>query len=53
LERYVRHEIEVTGAPTLITLDTTVIHAASTVEELPALEVKKVKELSNSCSVSP
>ena len=51
LGRYVRHEVELTGIPTLITLDTTVIHAASTVQELPALEVKGVKELSESCSL--
>jgi hypothetical protein len=43
--------VELTGIPTLITLDTTVIHAASTVQELPALEVKRVKELSESCSL--
>ena len=51
LGRYVRHEVELTGVPTLITFDTTVIHAASTVQELPALEVKGVKELSESCSL--
>ena len=51
LGRYVRHEVELTGIPTLITLDTTVIDAASTVQELPALEVKAVKELSESCSL--
>jgi hypothetical protein len=43
LGRYVRYEVELTDIPTLITLDTTVIHAASTVQELPALEVKAVR----------
>ena len=45
LRRYVGHEVELTGKPTLITLNTTVVHAASTVKELPALEVESVKEL--------
>ena len=48
--RLVGHEVEITGKPTVISLDTTEIHAASTVEELPALEVKTVKELSGTCS---
>ena len=51
--RLVAHEVEITGTPTVITLNTTVIHAASTVEELPALEVKTVKELSGICSSAP
>ena len=50
LRRYVGHEVELTGKPTLITLNTTVVHAASTVKELPALEVESVKELSAVCS---
>jgi hypothetical protein len=37
--------------PTVISLDATEVHAASTVEELPALAVKSVKELSATCSV--
>ena len=49
LSRYVGHEVEITGMPTVITLDTTVMHAASTVEELPALEVISAKQLSNTC----
>ena len=50
LSPYVGHRVEITGKPTVITLDTTVIHAASTAEELPALEVKTAKEISNTCN---
>lgn len=50
LSRYVGHEMEVSGKPTVITLNTTVIHAASTVEELPALYVKSAKELGKTCT---
>lgn len=50
LSRYVGREMEVSGKPTVITLDTTQIHAASTVEELPALDVKSAKELSKTCA---
>lgn len=46
---FVGHEVEITGKPTVITLNTTLVHAASTVQELPALEVKTVKELSGTC----
>ncbi len=53
LSRSVGHEVEVNGKPTVITLDTTVTQAASTVEELPALEVKSVKQISNTCSATP
>ncbi len=49
LSHYVGHEVEITGKPTIRTLDTTVIHAASTAEELPALEVKSAKEVSKMC----
>ena len=51
LSHYIKHEMEITGKPTVISLDTTQVHAASTVEELPALAVKSVKELSATCSV--
>ncbi len=50
LSRYVGHEVEVTGKPTVKSLDTTMKEAASTVEELPALDVKSAKELSKTCS---
>jgi hypothetical protein len=49
LSRYVGHEVEVSGKPTIITLDTTVTKAASTVEELPALDVRSAKELAQAC----
>jgi hypothetical protein len=49
LSQYVGREVEITGKPTIRTLDTTVIHAASTAEELPALEVKNAREISKTC----
>jgi len=49
LSRYVGHEVEIGGKPTVRTLDTTVTRAASTAEELPALEVKTVKDLTKQC----
>jgi hypothetical protein len=49
LSHYVGHEVEITGKPTVKTLDTTEIHIASTAEEIPVLEVKTVKELSGTC----
>ena len=52
LSRYVGHEMEVSGKPTVITLDTTVTRAASTAEELPALAVKSAKELGKTCGPS-
>lgn len=50
LSHYVGHQVEITGKPTVRTLDTTVTHAASTAEELPALEVKSAKEISKTCN---
>ncbi len=50
LVHYVGHEVEITGKPTVISLSTTMIHAASTVEEFPALEVMTVKDLSGTCN---
>ncbi|HLI62618.1 MAG TPA: hypothetical protein VKV05_04405 [Terriglobales bacterium] len=52
LSHLVGHEVEVTGKPTVITLNTTVFHAASTVEMLPALEVKSAKQLPGKCDPS-
>ncbi len=49
LSHYVGHEVEVTGRPTVVSISTTMIHAASSVEEYPALEIKTVKELSGAC----
>ena len=46
----VGHEVEITGKPTVISVSTTMIRAASTVEEFPALEVRTVKELSRTCN---
>lgn len=50
LSRYVGREVEIRGNPTVITLDTTVTEAASTAEELPALNVKSAKELAKTCT---
>jgi hypothetical protein len=53
LSGYVGHEVQISGKPTVKSLDTTEKDAASTVEELPALDVKTVKELSGTCSSAP
>jgi hypothetical protein len=50
LSRYAGHHVEVTGKPTVRTLDTTMIHAASTAVELPALEVDSAREISSTCN---
>ncbi len=52
LSRYVGHEMEIDGKPTIITIDTTAAKAASTAEELPALDVKSAKELAKTCSAA-
>ncbi len=49
LSRYVGHEVEITGIPTVMTIDTTVSQAASTAEELPALRVNQAKQLPGKC----
>jgi hypothetical protein len=49
LRPYIGHEVEVSGKPTVKSLSTTMKEAASTVEEIPALDVKSVKELSKTC----
>jgi hypothetical protein len=53
LSHLVGHSVEITGKPTVITLDTTVFHAASTVEMFPALEVKTAKQLAGTCQQPP
>jgi hypothetical protein len=50
LRNYVGHEVEVTGKPTVRSFSTTEKDIASTVEEIPALDVKSVKELSKTCN---
>ena len=50
LRPYIGHEVEVTGKPTVKSLSTTEKDIASTVEEIPALDVKGVKELSKTCN---
>jgi hypothetical protein len=50
LRNYIGHEVEVAGKPTVKSLSTTEKDIASTVEEIPALDVKSVKELSKTCT---
>jgi hypothetical protein len=50
LSHYVGHEVQVTGRPTVRSFSTTEKDMASTVEEIPALDVKDVKELSKTCN---
>jgi hypothetical protein len=49
LRPYVGHEVEISGKPTVRSFSTTEKDIASTVEEIPALDVKNVKELSKTC----
>jgi len=44
------HQVEITGKPTVKTIDTTQPLAASTVQEVPAFEVKSAKLVSKTCS---
>lgn len=53
LGRYNRHQVEITGQPTVLTIDTTMQNAASTVEEVPAIKVKTVKALAPTCGWLP
>jgi hypothetical protein len=52
LRPYIGHEVEVSGKPTVKSLSTTEKDSGSTVEELPALDVKSVKELSKTCDAT-
>ncbi len=52
LRDYIGHEVEITGKPTVRSFSTTEKDMASTVEEIPALDVKGVKELAKTCSAS-
>jgi hypothetical protein len=49
LGRYVGHEVQITGRPTVRSFSTTEKGIASSVEEISALEVRDVKELSQTC----
>jgi hypothetical protein len=46
LSHYVGHQVEITGAPTIKTIDTSEQNAASTVQEVPAFKVKSAKQVS-------
>ena len=50
LSHYVGHEVEITGMPTVRTLNTTAFRVASTAEELPALRVEHAKQISQTCN---
>jgi hypothetical protein len=50
LRPYVGHEVEISGNPTVRSFSTTMYSIASTVQKLPALDVKHVKELSKTCN---
>ncbi len=50
LSRYVGHEVEITGKPTVRTINTTQTQTASTAVLLPALEVESAKEISKACT---
>lgn len=50
LSHYVGHEVQISGKPTIITIDTTEAGAASTVDEIPVLYVKSVTGLSATCT---
>ena len=50
LRPYVGHRVEVSGKPTVRSFSTTEENMASSVEEIPVLAVKSVKELSKSCN---
>jgi hypothetical protein len=52
LRHYIGHEVEITGKPTVKSFSTTEKDIASTVEEIPALDVKSVKELSKTCTAA-
>lgn len=52
LRYYIGHEVEITGKPTVKSFSTTEKDMASTVEEIPALDVKSVKELSKTCTAA-
>jgi hypothetical protein len=50
LSHFVGHEVEISGKPTIRTLNTTETQIASTAEELPALEVQSAKQISETCN---
>lgn len=50
LDHFGGHQVEITGKPTVKTIDTTETWAASTVEEIPAFEVKSAKLISKACT---
>ena len=50
LKHDVGHQVELTGKPTIKTIDTTETQAASTVQEIPVFQVKTAKSLSSACT---
>ena len=49
LRPYVGHEVELSGKPSIKTVDTTVSGAASSAKEIPIFVVKSVKDIAPSC----
>lgn len=50
LSRYARHEVEITGKPSVRTTDTSMLNIAASAEEQPALAVESAKQISETCS---
>lgn len=50
LGRYVGHEVEITGKPSIRTTDTSMLNIAASAEEQPALTVEGAKQTSDTCS---
>jgi len=51
LRPYVGREVEVRGKPIILSISTTVENAASTVQEIPALQVKAAMQTSGTCTL--
>jgi hypothetical protein len=50
LSRYVGHEVEITGKPSVRTTDTSMMNAASSATEEPSLTVESAKQISGNCN---
>ncbi len=52
LSHYVGHQVEITGTPTIKTIDTSEQNIASSVEEVPAFRIKSAKLIAKTCKSS-
>lgn len=50
LSRYVGHEVEITGKPSVRTTDTSMLNIAASAEEEPVLIVESAKQTSGTCN---